>query len=248
MSLQWSEYLTSWVYLFFRLLGLLCLLPLAGEQLAFYTKLSLAAAFSLVFLPYLSISEGCTVQHVCLEFILGMLLSIPLLLLVEGGSVLGELYDIGRGQTLATAYDSLSQVPQSVTATFARQYVWALLVLAGALTLLIKYFAQSLLLVPVGTAELSRLLNITVQLLPVISYLFNQVLLLFLPWLLVFFLIDLLLLVTGVLIPGLNVNCESMLLKSFAGLLLIYYLSLKLAPQSLLQEVEALTHRLFETT
>ena len=208
---------------FLRAAGLCALLPLGH---GFQPIRKTALALGLTLLAAACSTAGAAQMSVVLtpgmlvtELAVGAGLSIAAGLTIEAAGMLGELIDSGRGQAMASFYDPLSAAPSTGMMMLMRSYGLALLLLGGGAEALLRAFLESTELIPPGSG--CRILfseQGCLQLLTVLWGFLSAVVWLYLPFAVLFFLIDGACGVAAKLLPRLALTQEAFQIKSLAAL------------------------------
>lgn len=144
-----------------RTFGIMVGLPF-GDSLQMTSRLFVATLWGAALVPqyewFVSVSPvkcGC-------EFLIGLLLAMPLRLLIESAAMFGELLDTGRGQTLSSIVDPLNGQQVSDLTTVMRVGVAALAVYLGALEHLVALARDSYVMLPFGgtSLDLAHLMSV----------------------------------------------------------------------------------------
>jgi len=137
----------------FRALGFFSLLPCGYDILGPSRRIFLAVGSGLLFAGSpVSSPDRFGVGEVVGEMIVGGLLAVPLVCVVGGISVAGELLDAVRGESLGTAYDP-SFGHSSPLALLSRTLVWGTLVAAGVFVTSADLIAASVQRIPLGSVS-----------------------------------------------------------------------------------------------
>lgn len=138
-----------------RLFGVIVTLPL-GDAMPSVPRLFIAFCWGICLAaqdPYHGISLAWY-QLAC-EFLIGLLLSLPIRVLVESVEMLGELLDTSRGQTVGSINDPLNGSHTSDMASVFRVAAATLLLNLGALEQTVEAVRLSYLGIPLGLSVIS---------------------------------------------------------------------------------------------
>jgi len=204
--------------LIFRALGMLALLPLGAAGLQIVSRLLLA-----VLLAVLAHSTGGVAGYVgagglLAEFLVGILLGLPVALVLEMASMLSEFFDHSRGQTLGSLYEPLTLNPESQLGVLVRSFLWANLVWAGTLDTVIGNYFRSLSDLPGSAVSLDLLPSLAVVLAGASLRIAGAAFWGCLPLLGVLLTIDLLAGLASRLLQHTSLWCEVFQLKTLIGL------------------------------
>ena len=158
------------------------------------------------------------------EVLIGFIIGFPVALLVSAGTMFGELFESGRGQTLAGFYDPNTSLPVQPAGKLMGSLVWVIILGLGGLELIIKGLSASFISVPISSFEMTNLTVLGQGILSTTGYVFVGVLTLFIPVAGLFLLTDLAIGFLSKLVPQLILFSESFQIKSCIGL--IFFLCL----------------------
>lgn len=151
---------------FARTLGLCAVLPF--ERIGnggFIFRFSLSFLIAFLLWPTLQSSTAELLFPALIgEFLIGALIAAPGALLVECGSMCGELFDSGRGQTIGSILDPASQAAHSYTAFLGREVCIVWLFVSGAFESLVISLQESLRVFPPNTLSLSTYQQLGIEL------------------------------------------------------------------------------------
>ena len=150
--------------LIFRALGMLALLPLGSAGLQIVSRLLLAVLLAVLALSLERVSGCVGVGGLIAEFLVGILLGLPVALVLETASMLSEFFDHSRGQTMGSLYDPLTLNSESQLGVLVRSFLWANLVWAGTLDTVIGNYFRSLSDIPSAAVSLDLLPSLAVAL------------------------------------------------------------------------------------
>lgn len=214
------EYLRQLAPFFCRIAGALALLPLDSGIQGLALRLSLAAAGAVFIGSILPAAEQVSAAGLVLEFVLGALLSLPVLVVLSSSAMLGELFDVARGQSVAELYDPSSARNVSSCSMFFEKYAVVLLLAAGMPDRLLAVILRSFQVL--GRAdEVTPWIERAKRAVEFIPVALGEFCWFFLPVLLVFSLIDLVFACFGRFLPQTALQTEIMLAKSVTGLALL---------------------------
>lgn len=135
----------SFVIVFARAFGFTTLLPLDRIGGGGYTfRITLACLLSFIITPNIDHSFQFSSVLLIQEFLTGALIAVPAMLLIECGSMWGEIFDTGRGQTIGSVLDPSSGINHSQTALLGREVCIVWLFLSGAFESLIFALTKSI--------------------------------------------------------------------------------------------------------
>jgi flagellar biosynthesis protein FliR len=137
-----------------RIFGLFVGLPL-GDSLQILPRLFIAAVWGAALVPEYSWFEPISPVRLGLEFLIGILTSMPLRFLIESAAMFGEILDMARGQTIASITDPLNGQQVSDLTTIARVGVTTFAVILGAFEHIVSVVRSSYVMLPYGTSLLN---------------------------------------------------------------------------------------------
>ena len=149
MNLE-PEVLRAIPAIFMRVLGMISLLPLGTSAFHFNRHLLLALAISVFLAPSYPISEACSIYQLCIEFALGVVMTLPCSLMLDATQMFGNLIDTGRGQNLSVIYDPVKGNSSNALGILFSNYTFALLVTGGLFTIIVSAADQSLVIMPIA--------------------------------------------------------------------------------------------------
>lgn len=153
------------IALFLRCSGCILFIPLARNSHSGLKKLLLSLGLLAVAVQLPLEFDIRLTPTLCIsEVLIGMAASLPLRLLLQGLEMFGEYLDIGRGQSIASFYDSSVAHMSSQSASLLRSYGLAAFTSLGALELIFGSFLKSVIVFPPGSLELSRMLEFAPEL------------------------------------------------------------------------------------
>lgn len=218
-----ADFLNIFPGIFCRALGLFAFLPFGSELTGVALRFVLAAGLAVIFGTNLQTSDF-VVHGLLIEFLIGILISLPLILILNLAESFGELIDNGRGQTIAQNYDPISNNSISHLAIFSKNFVLAYLFIAGNLDLNIAAFKESLSLVPIYKYANLNFQILGSKLLVYLTASLDGLLSTSLIFLATFLLIEFAIGIIGKLVPNVSLTTENYLCKSFAAFMLILML------------------------
>lgn len=168
------EYVSGFLPVFCRVAGLFCLFPIGEAADHFFKRIILILVFTPSFYQY---SAG-TWDWVALgtNFIIGLTIALPFLLLISVAEMVGDLFDAIRGMTMVVFIDPSSQSPLALNALAARWITLALLISSGALVMQIDLLRMSFIWFPASGEVLISYRAFGMQLVALISSLFTNAL------------------------------------------------------------------------
>jgi flagellar biosynthesis protein FliR len=203
--------------IFFRALGAVAILPLGTATSGLLKRVMIALLAVLLFAGRVPAVDGVSANAIVGEFVTGILLSLPLALMVMVARMLGELFDVGRGQTISSLYDPGSMASVTPSALLLRWYVWVQLLVMGVFEPALVGFVKSFSVTASGTASLSDLIRLGVPLCQMIAITMSKMFLLFMPMSVLFLAVDFAVGCFGKLLPGLQLQAEMFQLKTYLG-------------------------------
>ncbi len=136
-----------------RIFGLFVGLPL-GESLQTVPRLFIAVLWGAALIPEDSWVVPISPARCGVEFLIGLLVAMPLRFLIESGAMFGELLDTARGQTISSITDPLNGQQVSDLTTIVRVGVTTFAVMLGAFEHLVSVVRSSYVMVPYGSSSL----------------------------------------------------------------------------------------------
>lgn len=156
------------------------------------------------------------------EFVLGSIIALPAALVVSGAGMLGELFDAGRGQSIGSFYDPLIETQDSLSAALHRNLVWTVLLVGGFGEDLAAQMVRSADLFPLGLTDTVSLAHLTRGLVVFLNTGLMRVFTMFLPIAFLYLAIDVALGFIGKIVPNVINSNEAFVLKSAAGMALLW--------------------------
>ena len=215
--------LSVFPFVFLRAIGTLALLPLDGAFRGALKKLAAAVLMAFLFVPFAHAPTSTASASYFGEIFIGLLLIFPLVLCLHGAAMLGELFDVGRGQSIASFYDPVSNLQQSQMGMFFKEFLWLQFLLAGGLLAYMDCFALSLQKIPAATVplELSQKTGHTFLLLQV-NFL-TQIMIAALPLAVIFLFANLMGAFAARVLPQLALYQEVFLLSTILGFFYLWH-------------------------
>lgn len=207
---------------FLRACGMMAVLPFGGDSFAQILRVSLAAGIALIYGPYVTSYEGAGVVALIAEFILGVIIALPTAITVSLAEMMGELLDNGRGQSLARLYDPNSgQDSHSVLSVLGKWWVWGVILSLGALEANLVALISSFNFIPSRGFNINNFSEIGLNLLTIVSTMLVNFLLAFMPFAILFLVIDLAFGFFSRLVSNLSTSGESFMVKTIATSIII---------------------------
>lgn len=214
--------------LFFRSLGVWVVLPirqgLAGSlgilMLSTLTAFSLFGDAKIVSSNVHQLGYGAYF----FEILIGALIAFPAALLVSSSAMLGELFDIGRGQQIGAQYDPMTGSQQSGMAIVSRSYTWAIILAAGLLPRLFSVLVASFHSLPPGEATSVSLETLAQSLLVLLAPYLTGLFVAFIPFVLLFLIVSVGMGYLSRIAPQMQLHGEVFLFKTLLGIGLIVVL------------------------
>jgi flagellar biosynthetic protein FliR len=232
------ELFTELVPSFFRALGLLVILPWELRLFSATTRVILALLLALSVVRVGVPIDSPVAVTIVREFLIGGLIGLPFALLYEAGSFVGELFDLGRGQTIGAVHSPLTGT-QPVSSGLASQFVLMMVLAGGGLPVLVESFSASFQLFPLGL-PLTDLNELAGKVVVLIATFFNSAASATLPLFAIFLIVDLAVGVIGKVVPNCSFQSEAFFVKSALGLLLALVLSGEFSASALVRIIEPL--------
>ena len=203
--------------IYFRFFGLLLALPVGYTLIGYSIRIVLAGLFAACFSVNIATFSFGSLISVPTEIILGFLLGMPIVLAVQMGLFFGELFDLGRGQSIAQIYDPVTNSTPSTSSVFIQYAVLTILFNGGLILSSVGVLWESLSMIPSGTIILdqSKIIFFT----KLIAQSVLTTLLFFTPFGLLFVSIEYMIGCLGSVAPRLSLNSESFKLKSLFGIM-----------------------------
>ena len=205
---------------FFRTLGMSACFPLPIDLGGVLSRVSISLAFSLLFLADQG-QVGTNLLFASLaEFSVGVILGLPVLLMVQGASMAGELFDALRGQTIAAMYESILETPASLMSGLYSRCCWLSMLRIGVFEECLRTLGQSFAQIKAGGAT-DFLLGSSQAHLNLIVFSIRSSFSLVLPFALLFVLSDLCIAMVEKALPGMELYCEALQLRSLLGFVVL---------------------------
>lgn len=214
----------SFPLVFARCFGLAIVLPVREGLKGVVPVISFAAGLAVLIsgsVPYEATASSISIGG---EFVLGMLIGLPAALVVSIGAMLGELFDVGRGQNVGGLYDPISGVQQSHTALLAKSWVWAQLLLLGILEQLVGGLSRSFDVVSAGGFSVTQLQEVGYGIVRFLSPMLSGMMTAYFPFALAFLLLNCAMGFIGKVVPQLSLFGEVFQAKTYFGLAVMVYL------------------------
>ncbi len=144
-----------------RMFGILVGIPV-GEALQIVPRLFIAVLWGAALIPEGNWMVPVSLLRCVSEFLIGLVVAMPLRFLIESGAMFGELLDAARGQTVASLLDPLNGQQTSDLSTVVRVGVTAMAVYLGAFDHLVSIVKGSYEFVPFGLSPNSGLVVMNV--------------------------------------------------------------------------------------
>ena len=213
-----SEELTAYVYgllcAYARAWGMLLVLPLGERGIGFARKSLLALGLAILADGSAPPPAGNSVLWAAREAAIGMVLGLPCACVVTLAGMLGELFDVMRGQSIAPIFDPIQESQESISAVLLRQLTWVELLCLGIFEQLIGQYQRSFSILGVGSALSSEL---TARFLSLLLQASAQAFVLFVPFAALFFIIEMMLGFVSKAVPAVGLWSEALQLKSYLG-------------------------------
>jgi len=223
---------------FFRVLGMLTLLPLGTGLLPSGGRLALAFGMAAVmtwgfgfkevgatmFLSSSEITSGrsfLSIWQMASEAAFGAFLVLPTVLIIQGAAMCGAFFDLARGQSVGSLYDPLFESQESPTIILAQQGAWVHLVGIGALGEIFVAYVKSFMAIPTLFSAGTELSQLATQAIHLFSGILGGALSYFGVWIACFLLIDCAFVFIGKCVPQLSLTGELFQIKSALGFLLM---------------------------
>ncbi|RIL06211.1 MAG: hypothetical protein DCC75_11030 [Proteobacteria bacterium] len=219
----------SFLPCFARALGMSIALPFEISVLGLSQRFVLSAGFALLALNPSSAGAFSTSQFEALlnlaaNFVVGIMLGLPLLLLLQGAKLVGEMLDIGRGQNIAHAYDPITHNSETFSDQLLHALFWAAIVWSGALQVMFAVYYQSLQVIG-STGQMRDFLSQSWEwCATLVTTWLNFGFKLVCPLLFGYLLVDLAAALINKMLPQVSLFSESFQIKSCFGLLFIWAL------------------------
>jgi len=139
--------MAAFVLLSLRAFGAIALLPFGEGANAILSRLVIALGCAFALTPEL-LAAPVTPGSIIGNLFVGIVLSLPIVCVLEGAAMAGELIDVARGQTIAQVYDPLQNEVTSPLGVAGRHLAWVTLIVLAAETVLLGSLKESLTLLP----------------------------------------------------------------------------------------------------
>lgn len=212
------------VPVFVRCVGAVSLLPLDGGLAGILQRGVLAAVLAIFLMGVITGGTDWQAAELVLEFLVGLIVSLPAALVPASMAMALETVDTARGQNASELYDPVNGHNTAVSGMIGRYLGWAVLFSSGVALHQCAMLCATFAVVPPGDA--GRLLTAAtgIELLRWITALLVDFSLWLAPLLMLFVGIDLILGVLGKLLPGVSLQGEGLLLKTAVTLSLSFVL------------------------
>ncbi len=214
------EGLSQFAPIFLRAIGLVAVLPF-GDGLLLVTRSALALGLTVLFAGTAPLPGAPLDPYlVILELGIGVVLGLPAAILTECLAMAGELVDNGRGQNQANVYEPLHNQTVSYLALLGKHFTWYVFLALGVLPALVGNFARSLQVIPPATG-VQVITAASMQVLLFLTEALGTTFLLFLPFGVLFLLVEI---AAGFISKGSTrsgFSGESFLVKSALAFLLL---------------------------
>ena len=216
--------ISYFIALLFRSLGSIALLPLGTDGIYSVGQKFMFSAIIAGLLYHTSAIEISLISYP-FEFIIGVLVSLPCAMVIQGSALWGELFDTGRGQNIAQIYDPISQTSQSQISIVLKNYSWTILLFLGIFEEIIYSLFLSIKIFSPGTLFQSSFIQIGKDALRISTSTLAGAVTAFI-WLSVIFLtVEILFGLIGKLLPNVSLTGESFLIKTTLAFLILSQLA-----------------------
>ena len=220
-----GDALLQFSLLFMRGLGVIALLPFGRTIVGTSQRTFLAAGLAILFFDPLALPQSVTPAGLLAEFVIGVLISVPAVMVISCVSMCGELIDSGRGQTIGLLYSPLSGHGASSTSMLGSVGIWAFLLFFGILETLMSGLVSSIALLPLGSFAFTELDIIGRNLLAVIEPILSLTFSFYFPFAILFLVIDLGFGFVAKLTPQANPYSEAIQLKTYVAFAMLALLT-----------------------
>jgi type III secretory pathway component EscT len=142
---------------FARCFGSLVLLPL-GSGFSSYSRQFIIAVLETVFIIWgVRVDANLDFINIISEFVIGVLISLPTVLVLEGAISFGSLIDTGRGQNQASLYEPVRNLQLNIMGLLYSNYCFVIALSSGLLLQLIVVVEKSIHVLPLNKVELYSL-------------------------------------------------------------------------------------------
>lgn len=214
---------------FIRILGCLIILPFAHSISNIGKMFVFSFGLTLFFVTGNVQAAEYSSINILTEFLIGIVISLPIALTVDAVRSLGELFDSQRGLSFASSYDPNVNVQASVSSHLTSNYCITALIGAGILENLLFTIKKSFALIPLYSMNVAEMSDIAVNVIYFISFVCGAMFQSFLLCALIFMLVDVGSLFLSKALNQSAFHQEIFLVKSLLGLLLVVCV-LKLNP------------------
>lgn len=205
------------------------LLPFGKSANDYFIRVIFSLSISMALSKIVSISQ-VGILECFFEVIFGLLLSLPIVFLIETLSLVGEYFDVGRGLNIGSFYDPFFASNISVSAKFLRLATWVLILFSGGLRIFVNLIYRSYeVFEPISSLNDLLKLESLINNLPVFIKLLSEILInafyLALPFLIIYLIIDIFVSFFGKIIPSLQIQQESFLVKTLTIFIFVFLLT-----------------------
>lgn len=224
MSALYSCFDVLFLAYFARCLGFVAMLPFDAFSRQAISKFLIASIFAIFLRLTFEATEGGYQGYLWVEPLVGVLISIPIILILEIASMLGELIDQGRGQTIGSFYDPALGVPQSTLSRLFRWSVWGLILQTCVIEISLGYLLQSFKEIPSSVIDLQALTKLAYISLSFFVDLLNSGIMIYIPFAVLFLLVDYSIGVLGKVAPQVSLQAEAFQIKSFLAFSILLFI------------------------
>ena len=186
------EIFNSLLLAFSRSFGLLAMLPFSGGLSSVTLRGSISLMLALTYALESGSIESISIAGIISEFFIGAIIALPARLVIVAMETWGELLDSGRGQTIASIYNPMSESPGSQSSFLLSSFTWAVLVYYSFLPILIKSFYKSFDIIGLSKSSFGGLEQQAYGVLISIGILLQSAIIHYLPIAVMFFVFDVL--------------------------------------------------------
>lgn len=215
--------------LFCRVFGFSLFLPLGKGLSDNFVRILFSFVLALALCKSFPVFTHFSIVAIFIELIIGVLIALPFAFSLDVFCNISEFFDLARGMNIAQVYDPSFEGERSVLSMIFRQALWAYFLWQGFMFFLLNVFLKSYQLYsPWKGADFSSFYTLLEKYLVSYLYYFLEILALSfslsLPFLVLFILVDLFFAFLAKLLPKIQMQSESFLVKSFLGGVLVYSL------------------------
>lgn len=209
------------VHAFFRALGFVAVLPIGFDLMGLGKRIGCAVGLGVVLGGGASPSSATIGAGSALtEMALGAFLGVPILFVIGGAALWGELFDAGRGESIGTLHDPSLGGASSTTAFGVQHLAWAYIVFSDTLLEAVGRLFESGRAVPFG--EGPTLVALGEGTLAIGRDVLGGALDVALPWAVLFLLVEVALGFVARFAPQVSLQSESFIIKTGVGLWLVW--------------------------